>query len=143
MIDYRVKFEEVKNKSLRELESLIGQRDNLCKRYVSKIYRQTRSLGGAYELFYKSTLWKECVKPLLVAWGMKKGIIDPNICPNCSKILVSWKQIVPHHVKYPPLAKKYKYRGFDGRVVMNKTNKIKFMCIECHPEHHKKLRGSK
>lgn len=135
-MDYRVKFDDVKDKSLRELESLIWKRDNLCKNFVAKIYRQKRSLSQAYEIFYKSTLWKECVKPILIAWGLRKGDIALHICSSCSMKLSSWKQIVPHHVKYPPLARKYKYKGFDGRVIMNHPMKIQFMCVECHPKFH-------
>jgi len=139
-MSYKIEFEEINNKTLQKLTSLIKERDNYCKNYIMKIYRQNdyQNLGRAYNIFYSSFLWKECVKPLLIAWGIKKKLITPYICPICLKDLVSWKQITPHHKTYPSLTKKYNYHGFDKRMFMNHPSKISFMCIECHRKIHKK-----
>ena len=48
MIDYRVKFEEIKDKTPNELVRMIMVRDKLCKNTIMKLYRKyggNRNLG--------------------------------------------------------------------------------------------------
>ena len=148
MIDYRVKFEEIKDKSPNELVRMIMERDKLCKNTIMKLYRKyggNRNLGKnlskAYESFYSKTIWKECVLPLLVAYGINKKIIPKRmICPNCATELKSWLQIIPHHKKYPSLSEKWNYNGFDNRMNFNHPDKIHFMCVYCHSPFHDYLK---
>ena len=142
MNNLRVDFNDVKHFSSSKLKKLIlDERDDISKNMIAKMYRKNHSLAESYKLYYRSSLWKECIRPLLIAYGINSRaynrlINDRYQCNNCGKVLTSTKFLVPHHIKYPPLARKYKYKGFDNRVKLNHPDRIKFICINCHGEIH-------
>ena len=143
MKDLKVNFEDIKNLSLVALKVMIlGERDRISKNFIAKINRKNNyhSLRKAYDIYYKSSLWKECIRPLLIAYGINSGSYEKllNGAYKCScGNVTNYYKLVPHHVKYPPLAKKYKYKGFDGRIKLNHPDRIIFMCDVCHEEFHR------
>ncbi len=145
MTDLSIKFEDAIKLSTIKLKSLIlGERDRISKNWIAKMYRKGYSLKKAYEIYYQNKLWKNCIRPLLIAYGIKsKAIKKLKIgfqCNNCRAKLPNQKLIVPHHIEYPPLAKKYKYKGFDNRIKLNHPNRIKFLCINCHSQYHEEIK---
>lgn len=151
----KIDYSELEKFTADELRSMIlDDRDKISIHYIAKINRQNgyHSLRKAYEFYYKSQLWIDCINPLLIKWGFKKGLyqviinhfgMEEFLCRNCGKKWISWKQLVPHHKQYPRLAWKYRGKGFDNREALNSPEKIHFMCIECHPvlENYLKSNG--
>ena len=149
MNDLKFSFEQyypqLPNVPLSSLMSkILGERDAISKNFIAKLYRENKNMGLAYQIYYKSALWKECVKPLLYLIGIKKRLFKVVhdslglgfICPHCNTILRDINHLVPHHKKYPPLVKRYNYKGFDRRIKLNHPNKIEFMCNKCHQDEH-------
>ena len=146
MKDLSVDFNNAEKLSLKELKTLIlDERDSISKNWIVKMYRENEdySLSKSYEIYYKSKLWKECVRPLLIAYGIKSGkyekILELYKC-RCGNI-TSYNKLVPHHVKYPPLVRKYKYKGFDNRIKLNHPDRILFVCDKCHGQIHKEIKN--
>ena len=56
-------------------------------------------------------------------------------CPKCKLIR---RYLEFHHKSYPPLARKFNYKGFDHRMMLNHPEKIEVLCSDCHSEVHNK-----
>lgn len=139
-MNLRVKLADLRGKSKKELFKMLKERDDLSKNWIIKKYRKYHNLKRAYREYYQTTLWKQCVKPILKAYIMfdilEELINNPDMrykCPRCSKIK---RFLVPHHKSYPRLAKKWNYKGFDNRIMLNNPDKIELICNECHEEVH-------
>ena len=122
-------------------EKIKGERDRISKHFIIKKYRLHNSMSAAYSIYYQTKLWRECILPLIKIWGIKKNKIkrhdmtDNYICPSCQEIK-TLKQILPHHIKYIQLAKKWNYRGFDNRMLVNNPKNFEFICYNCHKKIH-------